>query len=117
MMRNMLILSAFLIVLFTSSGLYAQVSDNQSETFYKVGELIESAEVGKQTAILIKQDKSGGVFTVIGTDTDGSDYKGELYVAESKSQVYHFAFHSEGKVKYAGTGVKIGDFFCRRNGR
>lgn len=88
---------------------------------YKIGEKTLDGKrggwgfdkVGKQTAILLKQDKNGGVFSVFGTDTDGSDYKGELYVAESKSQiVYHFAFNSGGKVKYVGTGVKVGDYFA-----
>lgn len=69
-------------------------------------------QVGKQTAILVKEDKKGGVFTVIGTDTDGSDYKGELYVTQGQADVYHFAFNSEGKVKYVGTGVKVGDYFA-----
>lgn len=68
-------------------------------------------KVGKQTAILLKETKDGGVFTVIGTDTDGSNYKGELYVAGSKSDVYHFAFTSDGKAKYIGTGIKVGDYF------
>jgi len=44
MKRNILILSAFLIVLFTSSALYAQVADNQSESVYEVGELVEAAD-------------------------------------------------------------------------
>lgn len=85
---------------------------------YKIGENSLSGklggwgynQVGTQTAVLLKQNKDGGVFAVTGTDTDGSGYKGELYVAESKSDVYHFAF-SGGKVQYIGTGIKVGDHF------
>lgn len=86
---------------------------------YKIGEKVLDGKlggwgynkVGKQTAVLLKQSKEGGVFTVVGTDTDGSGYKGELYVAQSKTDVYHFAFTSEGKAKYIGTGIKVGDYF------
>lgn len=66
--------------------------------------------VGKQSALLVKDAKEGSVYTVTGNDTDGSDYRGELYIAKSKSDVYHFAF-SGGKIKYVGTGVKVGDYF------
>jgi len=68
-------------------------------------------KVGTQTAILLKESKEGGIFSVIGTDTDGSGYKGELFVAESKTDVYHFAFAENGKAKYIGTGIKVGDYF------
>jgi hypothetical protein len=68
-------------------------------------------KVGTQTAILLKESKEGGVFSVIGTDTDGSGYKGELFVADSKTDVYHFAFAENGKAKYIGTGIKVGDYF------
>ncbi len=66
--------------------------------------------VGTQSALLVKDSKEGSVYTVTGNDTDGSDYRGELYVAKSKTDVYHFAF-SGGKVKYIGTGIKVGDYF------
>jgi len=68
------------------------------------------SRVGKQTAVLVKESKEGGVFAVVGTDVDGSDYKGELYVASSKTDVYHFAFNG-GKTQYVGTGIKVGDYF------
>lgn len=68
-------------------------------------------KVGTQTAILLKESKAGGVFSVIGTDTDGSGYKGELFVADSKTDIYHFAFAEGGKAKYIGTGIKVGDYF------
>jgi hypothetical protein len=68
-------------------------------------------KVGTQTAILLKESKEGGIFSVIGTDTDGSGYKGELFVAQSKTDVYHFAYAESGKAKYIGTGIKVGDYF------
>jgi hypothetical protein len=67
-------------------------------------------QVGTQSAVLIKENGDGGVFTVVGTDTDGSDYKGELYVAKGKADVYHLAF-TGGKINYIGTGIKVGDYF------
>ena len=67
--------------------------------------------VGKQTAILLKQSKEGGLYTVSGTDTDGSTYSGDLFVATSKSDVYQFAFGNNGKPKYVGTGIKVDDYF------
>jgi hypothetical protein len=85
---------------------------------YKIGEKSLNGKlggwgfnkVGTQNAFLLKEDKKGGIFTVTGTDTDGTDYRGELYVAGSKGDVYHFAFTS-GKVSYIGTGIKVGDYF------
>lgn len=67
--------------------------------------------VGTQTAILLKSSDKGEVYTVTGTDTDGSDYSGELFVATSKSAVYQFAFANNGKAKYVGTGIKVDDYF------
>lgn len=67
-------------------------------------------QVGTQTAILLKESKAGDIYTVTGVDTDGSDYKGELYTTISKTAVYHFAF-SGGKIKYVGTGIKVDDYF------
>lgn len=67
--------------------------------------------IGNQTAILLKQAKEGGIYTVSGTDTDGSDYKGELFVATSKSDVYQFAYAEKGTAKYVGTGIKVDDYF------
>ncbi len=86
---------------------------------YKIGEKTLNGKlggwgfnkIGTQNAFLLKEDKRGGIFTVTGTDTDGTDYRGELYVAGSKSDVYHFAFTSGGKAKYIGTGIKVGDYF------
>lgn len=67
-------------------------------------------DAGTQTAVLLKQTKDGDIYTVSGKDTDGSDYKGELFVAGSKADVYHFAFKG-GKIEYVGTGIKVGDYF------
>lgn len=67
-------------------------------------------QAGTQTAVLLKQTKDGDVYTVSGTDTDGSDYKGEMFVTLSKTDVYHFAF-AGGKIKYVGSGIKVGDYF------
>ena len=86
---------------------------------YKIGERTLDGKlggwghnnVGTQTALLLKQTKEGGIYTVSGTDTDGSDYRGELFVATSKSDVYQFAFANNGKAKYVGTGIKVGDYF------
>ncbi len=69
------------------------------------------SKVGIQTLTLLKENKDGLIFSVSGTDTDGSDYKGELFVAQSKTDVYHFAFAESGKAKYIGTGIKVGDYF------
>lgn len=68
-------------------------------------------QVGTQTALLLKQTDKGGIYTVSGTDTDGSDYRGELFVGASKSDVYQFAFADNGKAKYIGTGIKVGEHF------
>lgn len=67
-------------------------------------------QTGKQTAILLREGKEGDIYTVTGVDTDGSDYKGELYATVSKTDVYHFAF-SGGKIKYVGTGIKVDNYF------
>jgi len=85
---------------------------------YKVGEkMLEGKlggwgynKVGHQTAILLEQKGKGGVFTITGKDTDGSDYTGNLYVTRGKAEVYHLAF-SGGNINYIGTGVKVGDYF------
>ncbi len=66
--------------------------------------------VGTQSALLVKDSKEGSLYTVTGNDTDGSDYRGDLYIAKSKSDVYHFAY-SGGKTKYVGTGIKVGNYF------
>lgn len=68
-------------------------------------------KVGIQNLTLIKETNDGLIFSVSGSDTDGSDYKGELFVAQSKTDVYHFAFAEGGKAKYIGTGIKVGDYF------
>lgn len=67
-------------------------------------------DVGTQTAVLLNQTKDGDIYTVSGKDTDGSDYKGELFVAGSKSDIYHFAFKG-GKIEYIGTGIKVDNYF------
>ena len=67
-------------------------------------------QVGIQTAVLLKESKQGDIYTISGTDTDGSDYRGNMFVTISKSDVYHFAF-SGGKTKYVGTGIKVGNYF------
>ena len=86
---------------------------------YKIGDkMLEGklggwgiSKVGTQTAIQLKESKDGDIYTVSGTDTDGSNYKGELFVGISKSDVYHFAYADNGKAKYVGTGIKVGDYF------
>ena len=86
---------------------------------YKIGDKILEGKlggwgynsVGIQTAILLNQSKKGSIYTVSGTDTDGSDYKGELFVATSKSDVYQFAYAEKGTAKYVGTGIKVDDYF------
>ena len=85
---------------------------------YKIGDKVLQGklggwgynQVGIQTATLLKEGKEGDIYSVSGTDTDGSDYRGNMFVTISKSDVYHFAF-SGGKTKYIGTGIKAGDYF------
>ncbi len=67
--------------------------------------------VGKQTAVLLKSTNKGEIYTVSGTDTDGSNYTGELFVAVSKSAVYQFALGKNGKPVFVGTGIKVDDYF------
>jgi hypothetical protein len=86
---------------------------------YKIGDkMLEGTlggwgvnQVGTQTAVLLKESDKGEIYSVSGTDTDGSDYRGELFVAASKSDVYQFAYAENGKAKYVGTGIKVGDYF------
>ena len=67
--------------------------------------------VGTQTAILLKSSDKGEVYTASGTDTDGTNYSGELFVATSKSAVYQFALGKNGKPIFVGTGIKVDDYF------
>jgi hypothetical protein len=68
-------------------------------------------QVGIQTAVLLKSTDKGEIYTVSGTDTDGSNYSGELFVATSKSAVYQFALGKNGKPIFVGTGIKVDDYF------
>ena len=67
--------------------------------------------VGTQTAILLKESSKGEIYTASGTDTDGTNYSGELFVATSKSAVYQFALGKNGKPIFVGTGIKVDDYF------
>lgn len=86
---------------------------------YKIGDKMLEGKMGgwgfnntgKQTAILLKQNKEGELYTISGTDTDGSSYSGDLFVATSKTDVYQFAFGNDGTPKYLGTGIRVDDYF------
>lgn len=67
-------------------------------------------QTGTQTATMVKQKGNSGSFSVTGTDTDGTPYSGSLAMQKVKEDFFQLNFTS-GKVKFSGTGIKVGDQF------
>lgn len=92
---------------------------------YKINEADNSLEgkwgewgvnqVGTEKATAMeKVEKSIGVFTISGTNGNGTAYKGKLGIRRDSDDVYQFAW--ETGTKYIGTGVKMGNYLAAGSG-
>lgn len=92
--------------------IYKINSDNSLDG--KWGEWGVNSTGTEKAAPVGQLNNSVGVFSVSGSNADGSDYTGKLTVTKSGNEVYQFAWETGSK--FVGTGVKMGEYLAAGSG-